>query len=157
MGSSSVDPYLGKNLVKGFTLRRNLGSGEIGVVYEATNHDDSRRIAVKVLHPDVAEAHGNDLLRWAKRASQIRHAKVASILGANRLPDGTIFIVTEFVTGDTLMGHLQKSGPLDPRRTADILFQLCSALAPIHRAGRPHANLKPENVFLIPTDGGKIS
>ena len=62
MGSSSVDPYLGKQLVKNFTLRRNLGSGEIGVVYEATNDDASRRVAVKVLHPDVAEAHGTDLV-----------------------------------------------------------------------------------------------
>ena len=136
MGSSSVDPYLGKSLVKGFTLQQNLGSGEIGVVYSATNKDNSRRIAVKVLHPDVAEAHGSDLLRWAKRASQIRHAKVASILGANRLPDGTIFIVTEFVTGDTLMAHLQRTAH-SIRRTADILFQLCSALAPIHRVDVP--------------------
>ncbi|MEE2789824.1 MAG: protein kinase [Myxococcota bacterium] len=155
MGSSSVDPYLGKQLVKNFTLRRNLGSGEIGVVYEATNEDASRRVAVKVLHPDVAEAHGTDLLRWAKRAAQIRHAKVASILGANRLPDGTTFIVTEFVEGETLMAVLQRHGPLEPPRAADILFQLCSALAPIHRAGRPHANLKPENVFIAPTDSGR--
>ena len=155
MGSSSVDPYLGKQLVKNFTLRRNLGSGEIGVVYEATNDDASRRVAVKVLHPDVAEAHGTDLLRWAKRAAQIRHAKVASILGANRLPDGTTFIVTEFVAGETLMAVLQRTGPLEPHRAADILFQLCSALAPIHRAGRPHANLKPENVFIAPTDSGR--
>lgn len=147
MGDPS-DPYLGKTLAREYTLRRNLGSGEIGMVYEAVNEDATRRVAVKVLHEDVAEAFGDDLLRWAKRAAQIKHKKIARILGATRIDGGPTFIVTEFVPGDTLMAVLKKNGPLEPDRVAELLFQLCSALAPIHKAGRPHANLKPENVFI---------
>ncbi len=150
-----TDPLLGRRLGKHFVLRRNLGSGEIGVVYEAVNDKANRRVAIKVLHADVAATFGPDLLRWAKEASKVRHAKVATILGANRLPDGTTFIITEFVEGRTLRDVLKQSGRLSPSQTADILFQLCSALAPIHRAGRPHANLKPENVFVHQEPDGK--
>ncbi|MEE2756182.1 MAG: serine/threonine-protein kinase [Myxococcota bacterium] len=154
--AGETDPLLGRRLGKNFVLRRNLGSGEIGVVYEAVDDASNRRVAVKVLHADVAATFGPDLLRWAKEASKVRHAKVATILGANRLPDGTTFIITEFVEGQTLRDVLKQSGRLSPTKTADILFQLCSALAPIHRAGRPHANLKPENVFVHEVDGKRV-
>ena len=116
------DPFLGKKLARDFILRRNLGSGEIGIVYEAVNEAGTRRVAIKVLHDDVAESFGADLLRWAKRAAQLRHKKVARILGANRIEDGPTFIVTEFVEGETLMALLKRNGPLDPAHAADILF-----------------------------------
>jgi len=145
---------IGQKIAGRYTLEKNLGSGEIGVVYSAVHDDGVRRVAVKVLHPDVAETFGEDLLRWGKRAAQIRHARIANILAANRLEDGTTYFITEFVQGQTLMARLKSQGPLSSLDVADILFQLCSALAPIHRAGRPHANLKPENVFLSPGENG---
>ena len=154
-GGMSADPYVGRQLARRFTVKRVVGSGETGMVYQALNDRNNKTVAVKIIHADVAEVHGDELLRWAKRVSQLRHAKVAAVLGANREPDGTTYIVTEFVQGDTLKTFLQREGTLPARRTADILFQLCSALAPIHRAGRPHANLKPNNVFLMMDSAGK--
>ena len=56
--------YLGKSLVKGFTLQQNLSSGEIGVVIRRPA--GNRAASLSSLAPDVAEAHGGDLLRWAK-------------------------------------------------------------------------------------------
>ena len=70
--------WLAKRYQIKFTLTRNLGSGEIGVVYEAHSDDGARRVAVKVLHADVASTFGPDLLRWAKEAAKVRHAKVAA-------------------------------------------------------------------------------
>ena len=151
----TANDLVGLRIANQFTLTRNLGSGEIGVVYEAHSDDGARRVAVKVLHADVASTFGPDLLRWAKEAAKVRHAKVAATLAANRLPDGTTYIITEFVPGNTLRDVLKNAGRLTPSRAADILFQLCSALAPIHRAGRPHANLKPENVFVDERPDGK--
>ena len=90
-----------------------------------------------------------------KRSSQGPPCKSRGTLAANRLPDGTTYIITEFVPGNTLRDVLKNAGRLTPSRAADILFQLCSALAPIHRAGRPHANLKPENVFVEERPDGK--
>ena len=142
------DPFVGRQLGGRFTLEAIVGSGEIGMVYRGVDQRTNQSVAVKLVHPDVAATHGDELLRSASMVAQLRHAKIATVLAAAREPDATAYIVTEFVEGQTLKSMLEEIGPVGPRRTADILFQLCSALAPIHRAGRPHANLKPENVFL---------
>ncbi len=143
------DPYVGRQLGRRFTLQHIVGSGEIGMVYKGIDAKTGQAVAVKIVHGDVAEIHGDELLRWARRVAQIRHAKVATVLGASREPDGTTYMVSEFIEGETLRGLIERVGPLSARRAADILFQLCNALAPIHKVSRPHANLKPENVFLV--------
>ena len=147
------DPYVGRRLGDRYFLQAALGSGEIGLVYRAMDERTEQPVAVKVIHPDVAAGIGDRLLRSAVAISQVRHAKLASVLAAARESDGTLFITTELLQGQTLKQLLEHHGPLGPRRAADLLFQLCSALAPIHKVGRPHANLKPENVFLTEKDG----
>ena len=148
------DPFVGRQLGGRFTLESIVGSGEIGMVYRGTDQRTGTAVAIKLVHPDVAATHGDELLRSASMVAQLRHAKIAQVLAAAREPDGTSYIVTEFLEGRTLKELMEEVGPVGPRRAADILFQLCSALAPIHRAGRPHANLKPDNVFLLARDGG---
>ncbi|MCK6573872.1 protein kinase [Myxococcota bacterium] len=147
------DPYIGRQLGDRFFLQSFLGSGEIGLVYRGTDVSTNAEVAVKIVHPDVAANIGDRLLRSAVAISQVRHAKLASVLAAAREPDGTLYVATEYLRGHTLKQMLEHNGPLGPRRAADILFQLASALAPIHKVGRPHANLKPENVFLVERDG----
>jgi serine/threonine protein kinase len=147
------DPYIGRQLGDRFFLQSFLGSGEIGLVYRGTDVSTSQDVAVKIIHPDVAATIGDRLLRSAVAISQVRHAKLASVLAAAREQDGTLYVATEYLRGSTLKQLLEHNGPLGPRRAADILFQLASALAPIHKVGRPHANLKPENVFLVERDG----
>jgi serine/threonine protein kinase len=149
------DPFLGRALGGGrFTPQVIVGSGEIGMVYRGIDSKTGQVVAIKIVHPDVAAAHGDELLKAAGSVARLRHAKIATLLAAAREPDGTTFFVTEFVEGETLKDLLGNTGPLTPRRAADILFQLCSALAPFHKAGRPHANLKPENVFLTAREEG---
>ncbi|MCA9561632.1 MAG: protein kinase, partial [Myxococcales bacterium] len=148
------DPFVGRQLGGRFTLQSIIGSGEIGMVYRGVDARTNQPVAVKIVHPDVASTHGDELLKSARAIAQLRHAKIATVIGAAREGDGTTFIVTEFLKGETLKALLERTGPMGPRRAADILFQLCSALAPIHRAGRPHANLKPENVFLLEQKNG---
>ncbi len=148
------DPFAGRLLGGRFQLESIVGSGEIGMVYRGSDKRSGQPVAVKLIHPDVAATHGDELLRSASMVAQLRHAKIATVLAAAREPDGTSYIVTEFLEGETLKSMIERTGPMGPRRSADIMFQLCSALAPIHRAGRPHANLKPENVFLLSRDGG---
>jgi serine/threonine-protein kinase len=148
------DPYIGRTLGGRFALEAIVGSGEIGMVYRGTDRRSGAVVAVKIVHPDVAATLGDDLLQAASVLAKLRHAKIATVLGAARASDGTTFIVTEYLEGQTLKNLLENNGPVDARRTADILFQLCSALAPIHRSGRPHANLKPENVFLVARPDG---
>ena len=148
------DPFLGRTIGGRFTLQAIIGSGDVGMVYRGVDAKSGQLVAVKIVHPDVASTHGDELLRAAREVAKLRHAKLATVFGASREGDGTTFIVSEFLKGETLKVLLSRSGPLAPRRAADILFQLCSALAPIHRVGRPHCNLKPENVFLVEQQAG---
>ncbi|MFZ4737904.1 MAG: serine/threonine-protein kinase, partial [Bradymonadia bacterium] len=152
-GGLSADPFVGRQLADRFFLQSLLGSGEIGLVYRGTDQKMGLEVAVKVIHPDVAATIGDRLLRSAVAISQVRHPKMGAVVAAARESDGTLFVASEFLAGQTLKQLLERNGPLGPRRAADILFQLCSALAPIHRLGRPHANLKPENVFLSEANG----
>jgi serine/threonine protein kinase len=149
----SSDPFIGRLVADRFLLHALLGSGDLGLVYRATDAQSGAEVAVKLIHPDVSATIGERLLRSAAAISQVRHPKLGAVISASREPDGTLFIASEFIPGQTLKVLLERNGPLGPRRAADILFQLCSALAPIHRLGRPHANLKPENVFLSETNG----
>ena len=149
----SSDPFIGRLVADRFSLHALLGSGDLGLVYRATDAQSGAEVAVKLIHPDVAATIGERLLRSAVAISQVRHPKLGAVISAAREPDGTLFVASEFIPGQTLKVLLERNGPLGPRRAADILFQLCSALAPIHRLGRPHANLKPENVFLSETNG----
>ena len=151
--SLGSDPYIGRQLGDRFFLQTFLGSGDIGLVYRGTDVSTGQEVAVKVIHPDVAATIGDRLLRSAVAISQVRHPKLASVLAAAREHDGTLYVATEYLRGQTLKQMLEHNGPLGPRRASDILFQLASALAPIHKVGRPHANLKPENVFLVERDG----
>ncbi len=148
------DPFVGRQLGGRFTLQAIIGSGEIGMVYRGLDARTGSAVAVKIIHADVATTHGDELLKSARAVAQLRHAKIAAVIGAAREGDGTTFVVTEFLQGETLKQLVERTGPMGARRAADILFQLCSALAPIHRAGRPHANLKPENVFLLEQKNG---
>lgn len=149
-----ADPYIGRTIGGRFAIQALLGSGELGVVYRGIDQRSGQAVAVKVIHPDIALNYGDILLQAAQTVSQRRHAKIATLLGATRASDGSIFIVSEFLEGETLRSLLDHGGPPPPLRTADLLFQLCSALVPIHRTGQPHANLKPENVFLVPRESG---
>ncbi len=148
------DPFVGRILGGRFQLLARLGSGEIGMVYRGLDRQTGQEAAIKIIHPDVAATFGEQLLHSARQLVKLRHPKIASVLAAARDTDGTLFVATDHVRGQTLKSLLEATGPLGPRRAADILFQLCSALAPIQRLNRAHANLKPENVFLVEREGG---
>jgi serine/threonine protein kinase len=81
------DPYIGRQLGDRFFLQSFLGSGEIGLVYRGTDVSTSQDVAVKIIHPDVAATIGDRLLRSAVAISQVRHAKLASVLAAARVED----------------------------------------------------------------------
>ena len=158
LGSEAVsdhDPYVGRLLADRFELASRVGSGELGVVYRGVDKTTGLEVAVKILlHPDIASTIGDRLLEAAASVTRVQHSKIAAVLEASRDQHGLCFIATEYQHGETLKSLLARTGPMDPKRAADILFQLCSALAPIHRLGRPHANLKPENIFLSDGDEG---
>ncbi|WP_320773463.1 WD40 repeat domain-containing serine/threonine protein kinase [Streptomyces sp. CRN 30] len=138
-----------------YWLAARLGSGAQGVVFEAYDPAGSR-VAVKVLHPEVATG-ARARTRFAKevRAAQ----RVASFCTARVLDADTEavnpYIVSEFVPGPNLAAAVRTAGPLRGDALVRLATGVVTALAAIHQAGVVHRDLKPSNVLLGP-DGPRV-
>src|SRR5262245_26263713 len=95
-----------------YRIRRLLGSGGMGAVYEAVHTDIDRHVAIKVLHPqhvtqsDVVTRFFNE----ARAVNRVEHPGVVPISEVNQLPDGTTYLVMEFLRGESLTARLKRLG-----------------------------------------------
>ncbi len=124
-----------------------LGKGGMGEVYLARDAKLERQVALKILPADFTQSHER-LRRFAQEAkavSALNHPNIITIheIGAQ---NGTHFITTEYIAGQTLRDHLQQ--PLPQSEALDIALQVTNALAAAHEANIIHRDIKPENVML---------
>jgi serine/threonine protein kinase len=136
-----------------YDLRRELGRGAGGLVFEAVHRFTHRSTALKVVAPDVPRSlvaeQCTRLIREARALAAVRHPGIVEVLDGGMLPDETPFIVLEKLEGRTLEGLLAARGKLSREDTVAIGLQLCDALDALHRAGVVHRDLKPGNVFVV--------
>src|SRR4029079_6844367 len=124
-----------------------LGEGGMGRVYAAEHVLMRKKLAVKVLHreltsvPDVVVRFE----REAMAAANIDHPNVAAATDFGKLPDGSVFLVLEYVQGKNLRDEIA-AGPLTVPRSLHIARQIALALGAAHAQGIVHRDLKPENV-----------
>ncbi len=149
LGGASV-PRPGDVVADKYRVLRMLGAGGMGVVMEAEHASLRQRVALKFLHPKVAESEVPvaRLLREARAASAIRSEHVARVLDMGTLPGGSPFVVMEYLTGTDLRGVLGRRGPLPVEDAVDYVLQACEALAEAHSLGIVHRDIKPSNLFL---------
>lgn len=144
---------IGDVVDKRYELRRELGRGAAGLVFEAKHRFTGRRVALKIVSPDarydiVRELHAR-LLREARALAAVHHPGIVEILDGGLASDGTPYIAMEMLEGRTLEGLLAARGKLAKEDAVGIALQLCDALAAAHRVGVVHRDLKPGNVFLV--------
>jgi len=137
-----------------YLLVRQIGTGGMGSVYEATDErDKSRRVAIKVLHPEFAK-NREALTRFvneARATNLIDHPSLVRIYESGSLPDGGAYLVMELLEGETLSVRLKRQhGPLSEMDVRLIGWQLASALAAAHGQGIIHRDLKPGNIMIVP-------
>lgn len=150
------DPNLGRTLDDGqFQIVQKIGAGGMGAVYKATQSAMNRMVAVKILHPKLANR--KDLVsrfrREARAMSHLTHPNTVRVFLYGELEDGALYIVMEHLEGKNLNQIVRKEGPLPVERAIPILIQVCGALQEAHLQGIVHRDLKPENIFLC-TNGG---
>ncbi len=150
---SNEDPFIGKKIKGNFLIESKLGEGGMGVVYKATQLSLDKPVAVKVLHKHLFSADKSIALRFqreAKSASKIEHPNCINIIDFGQIEDeGSLFIAMEFIHGRPLTDIIQEEFPLERKRIAKILAQVCSVLAEAHSKGIVHRDMKPDNIMII--------
>ena len=151
-GSPEIDgeKRLGTVISGRYLIRELLGEGGMGSVYLAEHTHMKKRVALKLLHPEMsdnAEVQSR-FEREAMAASHIEHPNVAAATDFGRTEDGAYFLVLEYVEGTSLRDALVP-GPISVSRALRIARQIALALERAHEAGIVHRDLKPENVMLV--------
>ncbi|MBC7174386.1 MAG: serine/threonine protein kinase, partial [Polyangiaceae bacterium] len=142
--------HAGATIAGKYRVRRLLGQGGMGAVYKAENTAIGRTVAIKVLHPHLAD-DGITLARFqreARAAASVGHKHVVEVLDLGVEASGAPYLVMEYVRGKSLGKLIETEGPIEPRRAARICGQVLSGLAAVHDRKILHRDLKPENVFL---------
>ncbi|MCC6901004.1 MAG: serine/threonine protein kinase [Polyangiaceae bacterium] len=140
----------GSLLAGKYEILRRVGEGGMGVVYEALHQRLGERVAIKLLREQ--DRQSTEVVarfeREARMAAKLKSANVARIHDVDTMPDGTPFIVMEFLEGRDLDMELARRGPLPILEGVDYVLQACSAVQEAHERGIIHRDLKPHNLFL---------
>ena len=135
-----------------YKLTRIVASGGMATIYAATDLRLDRSIAVKIMHPHLAqdEKFVERFIREAKAAASLSHPNIVAVLDQGWNQGGTpcVFIVMELVEGSTLRDYLFEQGPASVAQTLQMLMPVASALAAAHKIGIVHRDIKPENILV---------
>jgi serine/threonine-protein kinase len=137
-----------------YEIVQRLGAGGMGEVYKATHILLGATRVIKVVHPNIstnADARER-FLREARAATKVQHPNVATVHDFAALPDGSHYMVWEFIDGENLAQRLKARGPLPPRNAVRIAIQAARGLDAIHRAGIVHRDISPENLMIAHAD-----
>ncbi len=138
-----------------YRLLRAVGHGGMGTVFKAENMAIGKIVAVKLLH-DYLTDDGVVLQRFQREARltvSIAHRNIVEVLDMGTEPNGTPYLVMEYVRGKSLKRALKEQGTFSVERAARIAGQVLDALSATHKLGIVHRDLKPENVLLSPRYG----
>ncbi len=149
-GITSSNPWLGVVVGGKYRIEAVLGKGGMGTVYRATHELSLAPVALKILHPRLAQQPDarEDLIAEAQRASRLRGEHVARILDVGESPDASIFVAMELVEGCTLADFLAAHGALPPELVRCWLMEMAQALHSAHEAGLVHRDLSTSNVLV---------
>jgi eukaryotic-like serine/threonine-protein kinase len=150
------DPLIGAFIGERFLVKRKLGEGGMGVVYEAEQTAIDRKVALKVLHPHLTDESLYARFRnEAAAASRLGHPNTITVFDFGKTDAGSLYIAMEFIEGTSLDDEIKNNGAMDWRRAAHITTQICGSLHNAHEHGIVHRDLKPENVMLLTRSGEK--
>ncbi len=153
-----LDPRLAPGATFGaYRLGRLIGSGGMSSVHEGVHVALQKRIAIKILHANLA---ANDALRArfvreGEATSRIRHPNVVNVSDVGT-HDGLPYLVMDVLDGQSLQQVLDVQGTLDERTLANVIVPVIAGLGAAHDAGVLHRDLKPDNIVLARETDGTI-
>jgi len=140
--------------VAGYRIEALIGRGGMGAVYRADEEGLGRKVALKVIAPELAsdERFRERFLRESRIAASLDHPHVIPIYQAGD-DDGLLYLAMRYVEGYDLAKLIAEHGALDPKRTVDLLSQIAEALDAAHEKGLVHRDVKPSNVLIAEAAG----
>jgi serine/threonine-protein kinase len=136
-----------------YRVIRPIGKGGMGTVFEAENEAIERRVAIKVLRPELAGSKemASRFVNEARAVNRVDHPGIVQVSDHGVLADGTAYIVMELLKGETLAQRIERRGAgLSVAEVLHLGWQLADSLAAAHAKGIIHRDLKPENIMLVP-------
>ena len=157
-GIAAISPYKRDHVVAGCRIVRLVGCGGMACVYEATQLSLERKLAVKILAPQLTEDQ-SALARFAREGrilADLRHPSIVEIYDRGMTDEGHFYILMEFVEGGSFRDAM-RSPTLDVYRKLELVCIICDALSHAHKKGVIHRDLKPENILVDRRGSVKIA
>ena len=137
-----------------YAIDTEIGRGGMATVYRADDLRHGRRVAIKVLRPELVSTFGTErFLREIGIAARLTHPHIVPLLDSGTA-DGMLYYVAQYVTGGSLRNRLRTDGPLPVREALRIAEEVGAGLDFAHRSGIVHRDVKPENILF--TDGHAV-
>ncbi|MEP6589853.1 MAG: protein kinase [Gemmatimonadota bacterium] len=131
-----------------YAVEKQVGEGGMATVFLAEDLKHHRKVAIKVLRPELAATLGADrFLREIEMAARLQHPHIVPVYDSGAA-DGLLYYVMPFVEGESLRDLLSRSGPVPLARASVIVGEAASGLAYAHAQGIVHRDVKPENIML---------
>jgi tRNA A-37 threonylcarbamoyl transferase component Bud32/tetratricopeptide (TPR) repeat protein len=131
-----------------YQIVREIGSGGMATVYLATDIRHQRRVALKVLRPELSATMGPErFLQEVRVTANLQHPHILPLFDSGEA-DGFLYFVMPFVEGESLREKLIREGELPVAEAARLLRDVVDALAAAHALGIVHRDIKPENIML---------
>ena len=158
MSVTSSDPMIGRLLDGRYRIEAQIARGGMATVYTAIDTRLGRSVAVKVMHTGLGSDvdFASRFVREAQSAARLNHPSVVAVFDQGE-DDGVVYLVMEYVDGDTLRHLLDAEAPLPPQRAVALLEQVLIAVSAAHDAGLVHRDLKPENVLIASNGQVKVA
>lgn len=154
-GFHGAAPLVGTTLGESYRVDRKIAEGGMGIIYAGEHLRLHRQVAIKVLKEPLnhnAEALARFKLE-AEIIARLGHPNVVQVFDVGTTPQGTPYLVMEYLRGESLLERITKLGRIPLPSALRIAERLGSALAATHRAGVVHRDIKPENILLVEADG----
>lgn len=152
-------PSAGELFAGRHRIERKLAAGGMGTVFEATDTKRDCGVAVKLLHPELAD--DPDMHRRFRREASVlkalEHPAVVRVLEVGRDDQGRSYTAMELLEGETLHARIQREERVPLSALQPIVASLCAGLSAVHEHGVLHGDLKPANVFLLADPAGGVS
>lgn len=154
---SHIQVLIGKQLGP-YVVRAFIGEGGMGVVYAGEHPTLGKRVALKVLRPELSlrEDIVERFIQEARAISTIGHSNIVNIYDFGRTPFGSFYLVMEYLDGRTIRAILTTGGPQPIERVRMVLMGIGAALTAAHAKGFIHRDIKPENIMVVNRAGQEI-